>query len=197
MLAKGHDLPNLTLVAVVGIDEALFSADFRATERLAQLIVQVSGRAGRADKPGTVWLQTHHPAHPLLLRLVHDGYRAFADDELVLRRTLEFPPFAYLALLRAEAKQLSAAQAFMQAAGEAAQARLAATPEAERGVSWLGPVPAPMPRRAGYQRLQLAVQAPARRNLHAFLEPWVAALHAMPQARKVRWSLDVDPADLY
>jgi primosomal protein N' (replication factor Y) len=185
-------------VAVVGIDEALFSADFRATERLAQLIVQVSGRAGRADKPGVVWLQTHHPGHPLLLRLVHDGYEAFAQDELDVRRALEFPPFSYLALLRAEAKQLSVASTFMQDASAAAADTVRLLGEvASAQVRWHGPVPAPMPRRAGFQRLQLVVQAPARRHLHAFLRPWTAALYALPDARRVRWSLDVDPSDLY
>ena len=99
MLAKGHDLPNLTRVAVVGIDEGLFSADFRASEKLAQLLIQVAGRAGRAERPGEVVLQTHHPEHPLLQTLIHGGYDAFAEAELAQREAAGFPPFAHLALL--------------------------------------------------------------------------------------------------
>ena len=101
---QGHDLPNLTLVGVVGIDEGLFSADFRASEKLAQLLVQVAGRAGRAERAGTVLLQTHHPDHPLLQILVNGGYHAFAEAELGLREAAGFPPFAHLALLRAEGR---------------------------------------------------------------------------------------------
>ena len=103
MLAKGHDLPNLTLVAIIGVDEGLFSVDFRASERLCQLIVQVAGRAGRALKPGAVWLQTHHPDHPLLRALMRDGYDVAAQSLLQERRDTGLPPYAYLALLRAEA----------------------------------------------------------------------------------------------
>src|SRR5690606_11135946 len=100
MLAKGHDLPNLTLVAVAGIDEGLFSADFRDAKKLTQLLVQVAGRAGRAEGAGEVLLQTHHPAHPLLQVLVHGGYHAFAEAELAQREAAGFSPFAHLALLR-------------------------------------------------------------------------------------------------
>ena len=223
MLAKGHDLPNLTLVAVVGIDEGLFSADFRAPEKLAQLLVQVSGRAGRADKPGQVLLQTHHPGHPLLATLLTGGYTAFAQAELVQREDAGFPPFAHLALLRAEAKQVEAANAFLQTAkrllapfavavapfakdSPAAFAAAASNPPtpfnpvAAKGETRLeinGPLPAPMPRRAGYQRAQLLLSSPDRRRLHAALDAALPAIHAAPEARKVRWSLDVDPLDLY
>ena len=190
MLAKGHDLPNLTLVAVVGIDEGLFSADFRAPEKLAQLLVQVAGRAGRADKPGEVLLQTHHPGHPLLATLLAGGYGAFAQEELVQREEAGFPPFAHLALLRAEAKQADVATAFLQAAKVALRE---ANPELEIN----GPLPAPMPRRAGYQRAQLVLSSPDRRGLHGALDAALPAIHAAPEARKVRWSLDVDPLDLY
>jgi len=190
MLAKGHDLPNLTLVAVVGIDEGLFSADFRAGEKLAQLLVQVAGRAGRATRPGTVWLQTHHPGHPLLQTLVAGGYPAFADGELAQREAAGFPPFAHLALLRAEAQHAEPPQRFLRRAQEALRA-VAPTLDIH------GPLPAPMPRRAGYQRAQLLVSAPQRRALHAALDAVVPELHAWPEARKVRWSLDVDPVDLY
>ncbi len=188
MLAKGHDLPNLTLVVVVRIDEGLFSADFRSGEKLAQLLIQVAGRAGRADKPGTVLLQTHHPDHPLLQTLVSGGYHAFADGELAARDAANFPPFGHLALLRAEAKHADPPMQFLQTL----RAQLD-----EPGIELFGPLPAPMPRRAGYQRAQLIVSAAQRRDLHAALNALMPVLYALPEARKVRWSLDVDPVDLY
>jgi primosomal protein N' (replication factor Y) len=191
MLAKGHDLPNLTLVAVVGIDEGLFSADFRAPEKLAQLLIQVAGRAGRARRAGEVVLQTHHPEHPLLSTLLAGGYTAFAEIELAQRELAGFPPFAHMALLRAEAKDADLANAFLQAA------RMALREVGDDALELNGPVPAPMPRRAGYQRAQLILSAPERRCLHAALDRALPAIHALPEARKVRWSLDVDPADLY
>ena len=194
MLAKGHDLPNLTLVAVVGIDEGLFSADFRAGEKLAQLLIQVAGRAGRADKPGEVLLQTHHPEHPLLLTLIRGGYAAFAAEELTLREAAGFPPFAHLALLRAEATQAELPARFLQEVRHLLQEARGPSPEAP-GVH--GPMPAPMPRRAGMHRAQLLVSASRRASLHASLDTALPHLHALPLARKVRWSLDVDPADLY
>ena len=204
MLAKGHDLPNLTLVVVVGIDEGLFSADFRSSEKLAQLLIQVAGRAGRADKPGQVLLQTHHPEHPLLLTLVNGGYHAFAETELVLREAAGFPPFAHLALLRAEAKHADPPMQFLQRAKDLllslAPASGGKVPKSDGGalaIATDGPVPAPMPRRAGYQRAQLLVSAPERRRLHAALDALTPALYADPDVRKLRWSLDVDPTDLY
>ncbi|PNS08546.1 primosomal protein N' [Solilutibacter silvestris] len=188
MLAKGHDLPNLTLVVVVGIDEGLFSADFRSGEKLAQLLVQVAGRAGRADKPGTVLLQTHHPDHPLLQTLVTRGYHAFAEEELAEREAAIFPPFAHMALLRAEAKDVEPVLQFLRAA----KARVG-----DVGVEVHGPLAAPMPRRAGYQRMQLILSSPSRAALQARLDAWVPELYRLPEARRVRWSLDVDPVDLY
>ena len=199
MLAKGHDLPNLTLVAVVGIDEGLFSADFRAGEKLAQLLIQVAGRAGRADKRGEVLLQTHHPEHPLLQTLIHGGYSAFAEIELVQREAACFPPFAHIALLRAEAQQADAPTQFLQAAKTVLMPWCAPKPArgvAPAGLTLDGPVPAPMPRRAGMYRAQLLLSSPTRRELHAALDDAQSLLFALPEARKVRWSLDVDPIDL-
>lgn len=189
ILAKGHDLPRLTLVVVVGIDEGLFSADFRASEKLAQQLVQVAGRAGRAERPGEVWLQTHHPEHPLLMTLVNGGYHAFAGAELEQRLAAGFPPFAHLALLRAEAQQVELAHAFLQA--------VRGLLTGQDGVEHFGPMPAPMPRRAGYQRQQLLLSAPLRSPLHRLLGSVVPRIHTLPEARRVRWSLDVDPLDLY
>lgn len=188
MLAKGHDLPNLTLVAIVGVDEGLLSVDFRASERLAQLVVQVAGRAGRAKKPGRVLLQTHHPEHPLLRQLLAQGYAASANTLLDERRSVQLPPFGHQVLLRADAHQREHVDAFL---GEAAQA-LAGLP-----LQLAGPMPAPMPLRAGRHRGQLLIEADTRSALHGALRPWYPALSALPSARRVRWSLDVDPIDLY
>jgi primosomal protein N' (replication factor Y) (superfamily II helicase) len=191
MLAKGHDLPKLSLVAVVGVDEGLFSADFRAAERLAQLLIQVSGRAGRADRPGTVLLQTHHPSHPLLLTLLASGYRGFAEGALAERAAAGFPPFGHLALLRAEAPDEAPARAFLALARELASAA------GDARVDLHGPLPAPMPRRAGRYRWQLLLSASQRPALQALLSSWVPQLYEAKEARRVRWSLDVDPQDLY
>ncbi|SOD54828.1 replication restart DNA helicase PriA [Pseudoxanthomonas wuyuanensis] len=191
ILAKGHDLPHLTLVVVVGVDEGLFSSDFRAGEKLVQQLIQVAGRAGRASKRGEVWLQTHHPEHPLLNTLIAGGYRAFAEGELALREAAGFPPYAHLALLRAEAQRVEAVQAFLSAA------RRALAAAGSDGIELHGPLPAPMPRRAGMQRMQLLLSAPQRRGLHRLLDAALPAVYELPEARKVRWSLDVDPVDLY
>lgn len=190
ILAKGHDLPGLTLVVVVGVDEGLFSADFRAGEKLAQQLIQVAGRAGRAGKPGEVWLQTHHPDHPLLNTLIRGGYHAFAEEELAQREAAQFPPFAHLALLRAEAAQDRLGNDFLRAARQYLE-----TPHTELELH--GPINAPMARRAGMHRAQLLLSSPQRRALHAALDMALPQVHALPEARKVRWSLDVDPVDLY
>ena len=206
ILAKGHDLPHLTLVVVVGVDEGLFSSDFRAGEKLAQQLIQVAGRAGRAQKPGQVWLQTHHPDHPLLNILINGGYHAFAASELEQRQAAGFPPFAHLALLRAEAKQVDAANAFLHATKSAFTNSMRDAARLEPGTSRCdqqsaleiqGPLPAPMSRRAGMHRTQLLLSSPSRRALHALLDTALPAIHDLPEARKVRWSLDVDPLDLY
>jgi primosomal protein N' (replication factor Y) len=190
MLAKGHDLPNLTLVCVVGVDEGLHSVDFRAPEKLAQLLVQVAGRGGRASKPGTVLLQTHHPEHPLLATLLGGGYPAFAAIELAQREAAGFPPYGFLALLRAEAPNEAAVQEFLVEARDAFATDTTT-------VAIHGPLPAPMPRRAGRARAQLHLSATQRPALQAALSAWMPLLYALKSARKVRWSLDVDPIDLY
>ncbi len=190
MLAKGHDLPNMTLVCVVGVDEGLHSADFRAPEKLAQLLIQVAGRGGRASKPGAVLLQTHHPGHPLLATLLSGGYPVFAALELAQREAAGFPPYGYLALLRAEAPNDAAVQEFL------IEARAAFATDTT-AVAIHGPIPAPMPRRAGRARAQLHLSARQRPALQVALGAWMPRLYALGSARKVRWSLDVDPIDLY
>ncbi len=189
MLAKGHDLPNLTLAAIVSVDEGLHSVDFRASERLAQLVVQVAGRAGRAKKPGLVLLQTHQPQHLLLRDLLAHGYAATAQELLAERRASQLPPFSYQALLRADAAQRTHVDAFLAAARGALPACA--------DLRSAGPMPAPMALRAGRQRGQLLLESGQRSLLHSVLRPWWLELHGLPSARRVRWSLDVDPVDLY
>ncbi|MEO8810683.1 MAG: primosomal protein N' [Rhodanobacter sp.] len=189
MLAKGHDLPNLTLAAIVGVDEGLYSVDFRAEERLAQLVVQVAGRAGRARKPGRVLLQTHQPDHPMLRNLLVHGYAATARKLLAERRLSALPPCSHQVLLRAEAPGRQPVDEFLKAAR-------AALPDRPL-LQVAGPMPAPMALRAGRQRGQLLLEAVRRDVLRGVLRPWLQALTALPSSRKVRWSLDVDPIDLY
>lgn len=191
MLAKGHDFPNLTLVAVLDADQSLHSTDFRAAEHLAQLIIQVSGRAGRAEKAGEVVIQTHHPDHPLLQTLLHQGYNGFAEAALIEREQAALAPYSHLVMLRCEAIKQAAGDAFMHAAHELLQS-LNPTE-----LSIFGPVKAPMERRAGRYRSQIMLQASQRKPLHQVLQHWLPQLQRLKQARAVRWSLDVDPFDTY
>lgn len=191
MLAKGHHFPRVTLVGVLDADGGLYSADFRATERMAQLLVQVSGRAGRGDRPGRVLIQTRYPDHPLLQTLVRKGYRAFAEEALLERQAASMPPYSHQALLRADATREEYARAFLeQVASWARQLEV-------EGVELWGPVPAPMARRAGRHRVHLLFQADRRDVLHRLLDRLPAQAAGMPAAKRVRWSLDVDPLDLY
>jgi primosomal protein N' (replication factor Y) len=195
MLAKGHHFPRVTLVAILDADGGLFSADFRASERMAQMIVQVAGRAGRADEPGKVIIQTHLADHPLLVQLTEQGYSAFAEQALSERRAAGLPPFAHLALLRAEAHKPGQAESFLQSACDEAEHLL--EEQNLDGIELLGPVPAPMERRAGRYRAQLLLQASARSSLHKLMNRWAPLLEQLPGSRTVRWSLDIDPIDLY
>ncbi len=191
MLAKGHDFPNVTLVAIIDADQGLFGTDFRSAERLAQSIIQVSGRAGRADRPGEVYIQTCFPEHPLLSMLVESGYSGFAQAALQERRLSGWPPFSCLALLRAESAKRPAAYAFLD------RARDLAKPLSGKGLCMLGPAPAPMERRSGRYRGQLLVQADDRGAMQRFLVAWRAELAKLPEGRRARWSLDVDPVELF
>jgi primosomal protein N' (replication factor Y) len=191
MLAKGHHFPNVTLVAILDADQGLLSTDFRASERMAQMIIQVAGRAGRADKPGEVLVQTHNPDHPLLQKLIEHGYPAFADSALREREETGLPPWSSLALLRAEAAHADHPRAFLEAA------RKMANSCGVEGILLLGPVAAPMERRAGRYRAQLMVQATRRSELQQLLTCWIPGLEKEKTARRVRWSIDVDPVDLF
>jgi primosomal protein N' (replication factor Y) len=192
MLSKGHDFPNVTLVGILNADQGLYGTDFRSGERLFQLIMQVSGRAGRADKPGEVLIQTWHPEHPLFAALQRHDFHGFAEFALNERRETGYPPYSHLALLRAEAPAPGAALEFLQQA-RALAVRLSPGKE----VQVLSPAPAPMERRAGRYRAQLLVQSSQRAPLHEFLAQWVRQLTDAKFARKTRWSLDVDPVDMY
>ena len=190
MVTKGHDFPNLTLVVVLNADQGLFSTDFRAPERLAQTIVQVAGRAGRGAKAGEVLIQSSFPEHPLLTHLLAHGYDGFATAALTERAQASWPPFARLAALRDSARTAEAALAFLTEAR-----KLATAPP--RGVRLLGPVPAAMARRAGRYHAQLLVESPERARLHEFLDAWLPEVEQLKSARAVRWSLDVDPLELF
>jgi primosomal protein N' (replication factor Y) len=190
MLSKGHHFPRVTLVGIVDTDTHLFGADFRAAERLAQLLVQVAGRAGRGEHPGTVMIQTYHPKHPLLNCLGEGGYQAFARLAMAERRLAELPPFSSWALLRAEANQMAGPLHFLGAARDI----LRAAGGTDLGV--IGPAPAPMARRAGRYRAQLLLQSTRRSLLQQALDQGLPAIQALPSARRVRWSVDVDPQDM-
>ncbi len=190
MLAKGHHFPDVTLVAILDVDQGLFGADFRAAERMAQLITQVSGRAGREEKPGRVVVQTRHPDHPLITTLIRDGYGAFAMEALRERQSAFLPPYSYQALVRAEAVNDGVPRDFLEQAVELSGS------VAHEGVEFWGPVPAPMERRAGHFRAHLLLQSNSRRALHGLLITWLPQIRELKMARKVRWSVDVDPQEM-
>jgi len=193
MLSKGHHFPDVSLVAILDMDGALFSADFRASEKFGQQLTQVAGRAGRAEKPGTVILQTHHPDHPQLLTLLTHGYARFARQMLDDRKQCFWPPFSYLAMFRAEASNTSAPEDFLRLVASLARNNM----QAGSGISVLGPIPAPMPRRAGRFRYQLLLQTDSRQSLQRLLQIVVFKLESEKIAKSVRWSLDVDPLEMF
>jgi primosomal protein N' (replication factor Y) len=187
MLTKGHHFPDVSLVVILDADQGLFASDYRATERLAQTIVQVAGRAGRAARAGEVLIQTEFPEHPLLNRLISAGYEEFALAALAERREAHWPPFARLALLRAEARDLARVEEFLRAA--AALAR-------EPGIKLLGPASALLARRADHFRAHLLIEAAERGELQRFLARWLERVTAMPRPAGLRWSIDVDPLEV-
>ncbi|MDN5873425.1 MAG: primosomal protein N' [Sinobacteraceae bacterium] len=189
ILAKGHDFPGLTLAGLIDVDGALYGTDFRALEHMTQLVTQVAGRVGRGSQAGEVILQTHVPEHPQLQKLVRASYAATAQALLAERRDAGLPPFASLALVRAEAPENSTALKFLHQAREALGAGA--------GVDLLGPVPAVMERRAGRYRAQLLIRSDSRAGLQGCLARGMPRLRQLKTPGKLRWSLDVDPADLF
>ena len=191
MLSKGHHFPNLSLVGIVNADQGLFGTDFRSAERMAQSIIQVAGRAGRESRPGEVLIQTAFPENEFWSTLIEGGYSQIADDALAEREITRWPPFTRLALLRSAAHQKADAHRFL----DVARRHLAA--EANEALRILGPVDAPMARKAGRYRAQLLLQSSDRSTLHRALRILRPMLEADASARKVRWSIDVDPGELF
>ncbi len=203
MLAKGHHFPNVTLVAILDIDQGLYSVDFRAPERLAQLIVQVSGRAGREEKKGQVLLQTSHPEDEMLNTLLNSGYAGFAEKVLKERRELLLPPYAYQAMIRAESNKIENYQSFLeycfQALSSIKQQLLKSqnsTQKSTHNIQFLGPVPAPMEKKAGKYRGQMFDEEDKRVMLHDLVSVLINSVEANKAAQRVRWSIDIDPQDL-
>ncbi|GAB7219017.1 primosomal protein N' [Vibrio comitans] len=192
MLAKGHHFPDVTLVALLDVDSSLYSSDFRASEKLAQLFIQVAGRAGRASKPGHVVLQTHHPEHSLLQALLHKGYPEFAQGALMERRVAQLPPYASLSLFRAESNHSQLAEDFLRQVRHTLEAH----PLFDEHCWVLGPTPAPMAKRAGKSRWQLILQCQLRSTMQKLLMSAKPAIEMLPNSKKVRWNIDVEPQDL-
>ncbi|GAC16678.1 primosomal protein N' [Aliiglaciecola lipolytica] len=186
ILSKGHHFPNVTLVVILDADGALFSADFRASEHLAQLITQLSGRAGRAQKLGEMWLQTHQPGHPLLQDLINNGYGHFARFALSERKLASLPPFSFHALFRTESLQAQDGFEFLSHVSQMLQ---------HPQIRIVGPIPAIMEKRQGKYRMQLLLQSHSRAILNQVIGHFSTDIEALPIARKVRWSIDIDPQD--
>ncbi len=192
MLAKGHDFSRLSLVVVIDGDAGLYSADFRAPERLFATLMQVSGRAGRDVAASRVLVQTRFAQHPLFDFLRRHDYAGFADKQLAERREAAMPPFSHQALLRADAPLMADALAFLEQARQCGERTLAAS--ADSPVRLFDAVPMPMARLKGRERAQLLIESPVRTALHAFLAPWLLALGELKT--RARWQLEVDPAEI-
>lgn len=190
MLAKGHHFPNVTLTGIVDADRGLFSTDFRASERLAQLFMQVSGRTGRGVKEGTVIVQTYNPEHPLFHQLIQHGYNHFCNSLLQERDHSSLPPYSYMIFLRAEAHNDNNAKMFIK---DAAMRLNALT---NKKLLIFGPIPAFIEKRNGRYRYQLIIQSQNRKILHKYINVWLEKLESSKLAKKIRWSLDVDPQDM-
>lgn len=189
MLAKGHDFPKLTLVGALGADSALFAADWRSPERLFSQLMQVAGRAGRAELKGEVLIQTEYPTHPLFASLVAHDYPGFAVSMLKEREQAGFPPYSFQAMLRAEAPDMADAMAFLEIA--------AALPmlQAHENVLVYDPVPMKLSRVANFDRGQLLVESGSRPFLQAFLPRWREAIEGIKSPSRLRWHIEVDPLE--
>jgi len=190
MLAKGHHFDNVTLVGIIDADGGFFSSDFRSLERMGQLILQVAGRSGRMEKSGKVIIQTYHPDHPLLHQLLKENYHQFANTLLLERKEARLPPYTFFALLRVESHVLEYANYFMKLLRAQLQ-------PLNKALQLLGPIPAPMPKRAGRHRVQLLMQADNRSMLQQFLKKVLLEIDAIKNKSRVRWSLDIDPVDMF
>ena len=193
MLAKGHHFPNITLVAILDADAGLFSADFRGQEHMAQTITQVAGRAGRAERRGEVIIQSRHSTHAILQSLTRANYAEIAELLFAEREQSGMPPFAHLCLIRAEATEPNDPISFLKQVA-AITAKLCA--EHALAVEWLGPMPAPMEKRAGKYRIQLLLKSKNRELMQSLLKRLTLTMTALKHPRKLHWSIDVDPQDL-
>ncbi len=191
MLTKGHHFPAVSLVAVIDADALLFSADFRGEERMAQLLTQVAGRAGRAELAGSVLLQTHYPDHPALVAMLHTSYADQARSLLRQRQAAGLPPAGHLVLLRTDCPNAEYGEQFLQTL------RQRCAPHLPAGASLIGPLPSPMQRRAGKYRCQLLLTAPDRRSAQAAAGLLVANAEPLPTRQGLNWSIDVDPLEVF
>ena len=191
MLAKGHHFPKLTLVGILDADRGLFGTDFRSLEHMGQLILQVAGRAGREKQSGSVLIQTRNPDNPMLQTLVSEGYGPFASIAMAERKLAELPPYSYMAMVRAEAAGVQEPHRFlMEVAG--------ALEKHKHGrLDVMGPAPAPMERLGGRYRAQLLLQSDKRSTLNQNLSQLCSQIDQLEGARRCRWSIDVDPVDLF
>lgn len=190
MLAKGHHFPNVTLTGIVDADRGLFSTDFRASERLAQLFMQVGGRTGRGNKEGTVIVQTYSPEHPLFRQLINHGYSYFCDALLEERKQSSLPPYSYMVFLRAEAHNMNDAKSFIN------DAAMHLNKITNNNLLIFGPIPALIEKRSGRYRYQLIIQSHSRKSLHENMNNWLDKIELSKYSKKVRWSLDIDPQDM-
>jgi primosomal protein N' (replication factor Y) len=191
MLTKGHHFPGVALVAVIDADALLFSADFRGEERMAQLLTQVAGRAGRAAHPGVVMLQTHYPDHPALIAMISESYSEQAMKLLEMRRESGMPPAGFLVVLRTDCPDADYGERFLQ---DLRQRCAALLPTDAR---LIGPLPSPMQRRAGKYRAQLILSASTRKGARVAARVLVANAEALPARHGLNWTIDVDPQDLF
>ena len=188
----------MTLVAIVDVDSGFYSSDFRAIEKMGQLILQVGGRAGREEKQGTVAIQTQFPDQPILKSLIEDGYEAFASSLLVERKLYDLPPYAFQAVLRAEATKNGVAMTFLHnlASSQNVLSEVSLQNQNSPLVSVLGPIPSTMEKRDGKYRAQLLISSSHRKSLNSTLSKIISLIENNKEQRMVRWSLDVDPIDL-
>lgn len=191
MLAKGHHFPNVTLVGILDADSGFFSGDFRACEKLGQLIIQVAGRAGRAEKQGHVIIQTRRPDNPLLNQLIQDGYHAFASDILNERKNAILPPYAHLCLFRAESKYKDRALEFLNLIKSKSKSLNT------DNLFILGPIPSTMEKKAGFFRAQLLLQTNNRKLLQSHLSQLLPEIEKEKLSKQLRWNLDIDPLDVF
>ena len=190
MLSKGHDFPGVTLVGILNVDQGLYSTDFRATERLAQLVTQVAGRAGRSKNQGKVLLQTYQPEHPLLNCLLARGYEAFSDEAMSIRKSCALPPYTYMILIRARAHQQDITQRFLQTIKDSVILKSSSK------LNISGPIPAIMERKAGMYQSQLIIISNKRKSIQQNLESWTKDIQQLTLSKRVRWNIEVDPLEM-